>query len=685
MQLPSRACASGFQCLRAGLLGVLLLSLPIMAAAERPAPQNAEQPGVIKSPEDDRQYRYLTLDNGLRVLLISDAEADKAAASLDVFVGSAQNPRDREGLAHFLEHMLFLGTKKYPEPGEYQTFISANGGSHNAYTAAEHTNYFFDINAAKLEVALDRFSQFFVAPLFTRKYVERERHAVNSEYRAGLKDDFRRALDVYRELINLEHPLSKFSVGSLETLADRTPDGAPEDLVRDDLLDFYQRYYSAEIMTLVVLGREPLAQLEAMVRPRFAAIPAPQVPSLRHGKPMFAPGFLPAEVHIRPEQEQRRLTLVFPVPAEEAYFREQPLQYISNLLGHEGRGSLLSLLKERGWAEGLGAGAGISDRETALFTLSISLTPEGMKEKETLVALTLAMIKKVASRGVTEWRFDEQRQLGEIGFRFREKGAPASTVSQLAGALHRYPAADVLRGPFLFQRYDAGLIKKYLNYMRADNMLVALVSPTITPNKVSKLYQVPYKIAPRSGKPAKLSRRLKRQLRLPEANAFIPQRLQVSMTEASETKPQILRKSERLQIWYQQDTQFQVPKANLYVRVKTPLAAASAAGAAQMRLYAALVEDALNEFSYPALLAGLGLLVLIGLGYREISADKMTTAELVALLFYAVLMNQPLSQLANALNRLLIMLSASRKFSLRRSPRAKLAKLVVMRVLSEGR
>ena len=135
----------------------------------------------ISSPNDTKKYSYLELDNGLRTLLISDKTADHAAASLDVHAGSLQDPKKRAGLAHFLEHMLFLGTETYPTAGDYQSFISQHGGSHNAFTAAEHTNYFFQIDASQLEGALDRFSRFFHEPLFTEEYVQREKNAVNSE------------------------------------------------------------------------------------------------------------------------------------------------------------------------------------------------------------------------------------------------------------------------------------------------------------------------------------------------------------------------------------------------------------------------------------------------------------------------------------------------------------------------
>ena len=98
------------------------------------------------SPNDHRRYHYLELANRLRVLLICDPETDKSAASLAVNTGHFDDPADRQGMAHFLEHMLFLGTRTYPKPGEYQQFMSRHGGSNNAWTGTELTNFFFDID-----------------------------------------------------------------------------------------------------------------------------------------------------------------------------------------------------------------------------------------------------------------------------------------------------------------------------------------------------------------------------------------------------------------------------------------------------------------------------------------------------------------------------------------------------------
>jgi insulysin len=78
---------------------------------------------LTKSAGDQREYRYLTLSNGLACILVSDPQTDKAAAALDVNVGHFSDPDEVPGLAHFLEHMLFLGTEDFPDENSYSSFL----------------------------------------------------------------------------------------------------------------------------------------------------------------------------------------------------------------------------------------------------------------------------------------------------------------------------------------------------------------------------------------------------------------------------------------------------------------------------------------------------------------------------------------------------------------------------------
>ena len=83
------------------------------------------------SPNDDRQYKYVKLSNNMEVLLVHDPSSEKSAACCDVHIGSMADNIDAQGLAHFLEHMLFLGTKEYPVENSYSSYLSNHGGSSN--------------------------------------------------------------------------------------------------------------------------------------------------------------------------------------------------------------------------------------------------------------------------------------------------------------------------------------------------------------------------------------------------------------------------------------------------------------------------------------------------------------------------------------------------------------------------
>ncbi|CAN0048275.1 unnamed protein product [Phaeothamnion confervicola] len=120
-----------------------------------------------------------------------------------------QDPEHAQGLAHFCEHMLFLGTEKFPDETAYSAFLNAHGGSSNAYTDLEDTVYFYDVNADHMAGALDIFAQFFIGPLFTESATEREMMAVDSEHSKNLQNDYWRQARLLQDLASADHPFQK--------------------------------------------------------------------------------------------------------------------------------------------------------------------------------------------------------------------------------------------------------------------------------------------------------------------------------------------------------------------------------------------------------------------------------------------------------------------------------------------
>ena len=101
---------------------------------------------IVKSKSDKFDCLIKILPNGLKALLISDPETETSSASLGVNIGSLSDKPDEMGLAHFCEHLLFMGTEKYPNEEEYEEYLAKNGGYSNAYTDDDKTVYYFNIN-----------------------------------------------------------------------------------------------------------------------------------------------------------------------------------------------------------------------------------------------------------------------------------------------------------------------------------------------------------------------------------------------------------------------------------------------------------------------------------------------------------------------------------------------------------
>ena len=166
---------------------------------------------IVQPESDKRLYRMVELENDLRVLLISDPEmanqpavpaleageeegeegeegeededegegeddddeekeaaagdsGKKASCAVAIGVGYLSDPADLGGLAHFAEHMLFMGTKKFPDENGWGAYLSARGGSDNGETDAEHTVFYFDVQPSDLRESMERFGQFFEVP-----------------------------------------------------------------------------------------------------------------------------------------------------------------------------------------------------------------------------------------------------------------------------------------------------------------------------------------------------------------------------------------------------------------------------------------------------------------------------------------------------------------------------------------
>ena len=549
---------------------------------------------------DHREYRRLVLDNGLKVLLVSDPDMNNSAAAMDVAVGSLSDPKDCPGLAHFLEHMLFLGTRKYPDEGEYGRYLKSRGGAFNAFTAGDHTNYHFEVHREAFEGALDRFAQFFIAPLFNPEFTSREIQAVNNEHEKNLQNDNWRQYHLLTTFFDPEHPENHFSTGNAETLKGVMP---------TTLKAFYERYYSANMMSLVLLSQNNLDWLEAQVRSKFSSIENKKRERLQYPVTYLNKSDKLRIIQVKPVKDLRELEIFFALPSLDAYIESQPATLIGAILGHEGKGSLLSLLKSENLATGLSAGAEADTSNYGSFMIHVSLTPEGLTKMQHVVELCFSAIARLNQEAYPKTLFNEFKTTQQLDKVFSSRGEGFGLATELASNLNRYPMewAENLR--YSLSKMDEASYRMFLSNLVPQNCLVMVSSKNVETNLKEPIYGTEYsdnQDGPFLEKLCKVS--ISDNIVLPEANPFMPQ----SALELPE-KPVLLAYETGLKLYYGQDLEFRRPKASFIFRLLPARNAMDLQHYTTRALALACINEQLNDYTYPANLAG----VQINLGSDE--------------------------------------------------------------------
>ncbi len=555
------------------------------------------------SPNDTNNYRYVKLNNGLRALLIQDPSAQKSAAALAVNVGHFDDPENREGLAHYLEHMLFLGTEKYPKIGEFQSFVSQHGGHNNAWTGTEHSCFFFDISPNNFEEALDHFSQFFIAPLFNEEALDKERQAVDSEYRLKLKDDMRRIYQVHKEVINQAHPFAKFSVGNRDTLEDRNNQS-----IREEVLEFYRQNYSADLMTLAIIDPQDLDTLETLINDKFGTVANQELAGKFLSVPFSSEKESGLLVQIRPEKDTRKLIVSFDLPNMDEYYSIKPLSYFAHLLGYEGEGSLMLYLKQRGWITSLAAGGGVNGSNFREFTVSVNLTNDGLTVTDKIIRTIFQYIDLIRHQGMNEWRYKEKKAVLESAFRFQEKGRALDLVSHLVINLQHYAQEDIIYGDYKMAGYDEDLLRSIIGHFTPENSRVTLIAKGLCYNRKAKWYETPYSVTPFTPQQLLLWQDLdpEPELALPGENPFICYDLDPQPLEGDTDKPELIEDLPGFRLWHLQEKEFHIPKGVVYVAIDSPHAVSTPRNIVKMRLCVEMFLDSLTKRTYPAEIAGMG-------------------------------------------------------------------------------
>lgn len=564
---------------------LLVTSLP---AAEAPAPT---LPPRVVAPTDTAQFRRFTLDNGLRVLLVSDAKFNKSGASLVMNVGQIDDPADTEGLAHFLEHMLFLGTEKYPDVAEYGNYMRQNGGNNNAYTATDITNYQFEVSHAAFAGGLDRFAQFFIAPKFNPEFTGREVNAVHNEAMRHVQNDSRRITGVSRELYAPGSGESKFSTGTKETLAGATP---------QKVRAFYEAHYTSDRMALCLAGKAPLDELEKYARELFAAIPRRNVPAVAREST-----FLPRKPALRlafvePVKEVRSLQLEFPIPATRPDFAGKPDELVTRLIGYSGAGGLEGYLKREGLANGVFAYVWERTNDYGSLFINVSLTAAGQQDYSRVLGAVMSYVAHLRAAPFPAEFYRDRARIASLNETYTDRGEGAALATKLANQALFFPLEIAERATDAWGAPDEAAYRRLLAALTPDNLLVTLAAKGVPTDKHERIYQTAYSYREETGAAyTALTQPPALAFTLPGANPFIP-----GETQLVAERPLALIDEPGVKLFYAADTEFQRPQTTLIFRFVPVRGIATADNLALLRLFDSCLGDFLDPLAGDARLAG---------------------------------------------------------------------------------
>lgn len=651
------------------LLGTKSLKKPIMSTKSRSTSvQVLTSPN--KSPTDKKEYRVIQLANGLKALLVSDTSYDlskldeeeaamsvmseavesdqgsdeesgeededmegtkcimassglkNSAASLCIGVGSFSDLQELPGLAHFLEHMVFMGSEKYPDENDFDQFVQKHGGYDNAHTDCEMTTFYFEVQRRDFVTALDKFAQFFVSPLMKKQALQREREAVDSEFQMALPSDYHRKTQIIGSLAKENHPMAKFMWGNATSLK---PTELSDDEVHAKLHTFKDRHYSAHSMTLAIQSQETLDTLQAMVTDSFAAIPNNGLDkeTFSHMPDPFKTQRFCKLYKMVPMQDIYQLTMTWDLQPLMDKYRVKPLNYLSWIIGHEGKGSLIAYLRQKVWALSLTAGNdgdGFEMNSTySAFSVTITLTKPGFDNVSQVIVAVFSYLKMLQHCGPNERIFREIQEIEELDFRFGDEPQPVDNVESLSESMQLYPPDLYITGDDLLFDYDPDIIDKCTRQLGQDNVNLFLLSRDYKDlhNRTELWFETKYneEDIPEDWKLSWKTVPVFPELHLPDPNKYIAKDLELKPAVDGSSNPAFpvaVVQETSGELYYRKDETFKQPRAVVHGHVIVPAVLASVKHAVCLDLVVSCLGQLMIEDTYPADIAQLNYSVYCG-------------------------------------------------------------------------
>lgn len=494
---------------------------------------------INKSPNDKAIYQGIKLDNGMEVLLISDENANKSLMSAIIPIGSMEDPVSQQGLAHYLEHMILMGSKNYPETNSLDKFLNQNGGMNNASTASHRTAYYLQVNNDAFSEAVTRMADTLAFPLLSESNAKKEVNAVNAEMIRAKSSDGHLLRSVVLATSNPAHPSTKFAVGNSQTLSDK-----PESKLQDELEKFYQENYSANLFKVVLYSNQSIEQMAKLAVNTLGKMENKNLSVPKINEPLYREEDKSVIVQYKPIKPNKMLAISFDFPSDEMHFKHKSGEYLAYVLNNNTEGTLSDYLIKQGLSDSGIEAVPVSNigRDRGSFTIYALLTDKGLEEKDRVISLIFQQIENIKRQGIQESYFNEVKESLKQDFQHLQIEKNMDFVEFITDQMLHFPLENVIDEPYVAEIMDRDAIEAKLAGMNLENARILLVSDKAETDQKSPYFEAGYsitKISPEQ-KQKWLDFSQNPPLNLPELNPYFTTDFSLNNVEKDLTKPKLI-------------------------------------------------------------------------------------------------------------------------------------------------
>ena len=436
---------------------------------------------INKPKYEKRNMMGGMLENKIKYALVYDKYLERSYVTVCVNVGHYANPKTYDGLAHFLEHMLFMGSKKYPDENHYSMKINEYGGSSNAYTSEMKTVYYFNVFDNGLDEIMDIFSRFFIDPLFKKDSIEREINAVNSEHNKNINNDMRRQSQLLLNLADMKSNINVFPTGSTETLK--------KDDIRDRLIEFYEKYYVSENISICIVSAKSIEE-QMNILNSFSFIPYKKAPEIIINRPLFKDNG--NKVYFQKSiRNMYSITYNFEVP-EQYYSRTKDFIIFKRIFMNQSKNALTFHLKNMGFIDMID----IDFWNVGIMCITLNLTKHGYDNIIFVNSVVIYCFNNIITMDIEKYA-EYYNKIFKIEWNYLNKTDPEFLGQQLTESLFHTDIIEAYENNYMIYEIKTNSEYKKIFKQYIDNIIVIILAQeysnnTILKYKKNKYYNTEY-------------------------------------------------------------------------------------------------------------------------------------------------------------------------------------------------